>query len=118
MRHVFSNENKFGDVANHPASLAIWEVLNSHDALIAMKTATYLRRPAIEALIPMLREVAGEILDSEPEKSRRFKMMAGSMVKDVLTRHGYEIDKSNVKLRADEKNMFTVATRYRLKEGV
>lgn len=110
-KNKFEGYQTFRDAASQPEAEAIWAYLNSRDAKVAMRTAVYLRRPAIEAVIPGLREAAGEVLDKDLEHSRRFKMMTGRMVKEVMLNMGFEIDKSHVKIRADK--MFTVATRYK-----
>lgn len=91
---------------------AIWAFLNEIENVVRMETATYLRRPAAEALSPSLLERFGE-----PIRENRVKQMIGHMVRQVLEAKGYRIDRNSVRI-GTPGNIFTTATRYTCRSDV
>lgn len=104
--------------------------LREEKTLVMMTTATYLNRPAIEALIPALEERFGaqlELIKNNPKKPDnsdnpnnpenidygRLKQTMGHMVKVIMEEHGYKIDQNNVKIPEARSSIFSRATRYR-----
>lgn len=85
----------------------IWTFLNSPETVIRMETATYLSRPAVEPLSPILLDRFGEIVRED-----RMKQMIGHMARQVMEAHGYVVDRSNVRT-SSPGNMFGSATRYK-----
>lgn len=79
-----------------------------------MTTATYLSRPAIEALVPTLEERFGEQLkfikkhSNEPGNINydRLKQTMGHMVKVIMEEQGYEVDQNNVKIPDGRDTIF------------
>jgi hypothetical protein len=95
--------------------------LREDKTLVMMTTATYLGRPAIEALVPALEERFGEQLkaiqsgSNNPENIDydRLKQTMGHMVKVIMEENGYEIDQNNVKIPDGRNTIFSRATRYK-----
>ena len=85
----------------------IWAYLQSPDMILRMKTASYLGKPAVEPLSPaLLRQFGGEITQD------RYKQMIGHMVRQIMEHHGYQLDRSGVKIRRPG-NMFYSASKYK-----
>ena len=95
--------------------------LREEKTLVMMTTATYLSRPAIEALVPTLQERFGEQLkfikkhSNEPGNINydRLKQTMGHMVKVIMEEQGYEVDQNNVKIPDGRDTIFSRATRYK-----
>jgi len=104
MEHEF-DAGTFREIANSATGQEIWKLLNEHDNLIRMETATFLSRPAVEALSPVLLSRIGEEVRQD-----RMKQMVGRMVRQILERCGYQIDQQSV--RIPKPNVFTSGTRY------
>ena len=87
---------------------ALWSFLNRGDIIVRMETASYLARPAVEPLAPLLlREFGGEVAQ------RRIKQMIGHMVRQIMERRGYRLCHSNVRI-ARRGNIFASGSRYAL----
>ena len=71
-----------------------------------MQVATYLNRPAIEPLSPVLLAEFGSELAED-----RIKQMIGHMVGQIMIAAGYELDASG--LRITRPGLFTSGARYR-----
>jgi hypothetical protein len=102
----------FSDLFHTPMGQALWAYLNEHDNLIRMDTATFLGRPAAEPLSPGLIAKFGDQV-----KQPRIKQFIGHMIRQILERRAYRIDRQNVRIRKIEWQMFTSATRYKLSTG-
>ncbi len=95
--------------------------LNEEKSIVMLETATYLGRPAIEALVPSLENRFGNELkgiednSNNPEKIDfgRLKQTMGHMVKVIMEEHGYVIDQKDVKISATRSTLFSKAFRYR-----
>lgn len=85
---------------------AIWGFLNEDANIVRMKTASYLSRPAIEALSPYLFKQFGA-----PITVDRIKQMMGHMVRQIMEREGYRLQQGNVKITTKD-NIFSRASRY------
>lgn len=85
---------------------AIWEFLRKEDNLVRMETATYLSRPAAEALSPQLLQTFGERV-----KADRVKQMVGHMIRQILESKGYRLDQTSVRI-SRPGNIFSSAARY------
>jgi hypothetical protein len=84
----------------------IWNFLVQPENIIRMETATYLSRPAIEPLSPLLRERFGEL-----SKKDRIKQMMGHMVRQIMEHRGYALQQGNVKI-SSANSIFSRASRY------
>lgn len=85
----------------------IWDFLNLRETLIRMETATYLSRPAVEPLSPLLIQEFGEAVRED-----RIKQMIGHMVRQIMEHRGFAFDQSSVRIRTDG-NIFGTGARYR-----
>jgi len=85
---------------------ALWLFLNEPASVLRMETATYLGRPALEALSPSLQQQFGPAVFED-----RVKRMAGHMVRQILQAHGYQLDRTGVKITTPG-NGFNTAARY------
>ncbi|MGE4079999.1 MAG: hypothetical protein AB7F22_31070 [Reyranella sp.] len=85
----------------------IWTFLNEPDSIARMEAATYLCRPAVEALSPGLIAKFGQGV-----AERRTKQMIGHMVRQILERAGYIVDRQDVPINR-AGNIFSYATRYK-----
>jgi hypothetical protein len=104
MEHEF-DAGTFREIANSALGQSVWKLVNEHDNFIRMETATFLSRPAVEPLSPILLARFGEEVRQD-----RAKQMIGRMVRQILERRGYQIDQQSV--RISKPNMFTSGTRY------
>jgi hypothetical protein len=96
----------FSDIAKTPLGKQVWSFLNNHDIVIRLETATYLRRPALEAV---QRELLAKFGDEiRPD---RWKQMMGRMTRQIMESKGYALDRSGVRIRDGE--LFTSAARYK-----
>lgn len=84
----------------------IWDFLNHHENVIRMETATFLSRPAIEPLSPLLLQRFGEGVRKD-----RIKQMMGHMVRQIMEHNGYVLQQGNVKISSAD-NIFARASRY------
>jgi hypothetical protein len=85
----------------------IWIFLSEPDTILRMETATYLNRPAMEAVIPSFRLRFGSVAFDD-----QVKRMTGHMVRQVMEANGYELDRMGVRITAADKG-FTTAARYK-----
>ncbi len=106
----------YSDIATTSLGKKLWEFLNEERSLIRLDTASFLKRPALEAIQPQLQKQFGAELETlrDNRKLDRWKQMMGRMVLEIMKARGYEIDQRNVRIRAGK--LFTTATRYKLKE--
>ena len=100
------NPDRFSSTYETEQGAEIWEFLNSRENVVRMETATYLFRPAVEPLSPMLFDRFGAHV-----KIDRIKQMIGHMVRQIMEARGYRIDRNDVRITR-ENNIFTRATRY------
>ena len=96
----------FSDIATTRTGTALWKFLNEEPTIIRLETATYLKRPALEALQPILLEKFGDEIRSD-----RWKQMIGRMTRQVMQHHGYALDQAGARTRV--KELFTSAARYK-----
>ena len=96
------------------------DFLREEKTVVMMTTATYLHRPAIEALVPSLEERFGQQLSAIEKKEYeenidydRLKQTMGHMVKVIMEEQGYEVDQNNVKIPEGRNTIFSRATRYK-----
>jgi len=85
---------------------ALWGFLNERENVLRMETASYLGRPAIEPLSPMLLQRFGPSI-----KRVRLKQMIGHMARQIMEARGYRLDRSTVRI-ARIGNMFASGSRY------
>lgn len=84
----------------------IWEFLVKPENIIRMETATYLSRPAIEPLSPILLQCFGD-----HARRDRIKQMMGHMVRQIMESRGYILQQGNVKI-SSTNSIFSKASRY------
>ena len=90
-----------------PLGRALWDWLHHPDTLQIMEVASYLRRPAVEALSPYAEARFGAEL-----RRKSTRQMIGHMVRQVLEAKGYHLDRNNVRIRRPG-NMFFSGSSYR-----
>ena len=100
------NAGQFLDVAATSMGQELWALLNTTRAIDCMKTTTYLGRPAVEGLQPLLLEkFSKSVIDD------RYKQMIGKMVRQIIEREGYTLDQSGVRTRTPD--IFLSGSRYK-----
>ena len=105
--------SKFSDISHSDFGVHLWKFLTSPDTLLRMDTATYLRRPACEAIQEELINKFEEFRSNEGDNSKiiRYKQMCGHMVRQIMEQRGYVLDSQRIPLRVG--NLFRTATRYK-----
>ncbi len=98
--------DKFQSTYDHIGGAAIWDFLNLPENILRMETASYLLRPAAEALSPALLAQFGVGI-----AERRPKQMIGHMVRQIMEQNGHRLGRSNIKIRSCG-NMFSYASHY------
>ena len=101
----------------------VLDFLNEEKTLVMLETATYLSRPALEAIVPSLEDRFGNELKEIQDNSNnpedidfdRLKQAIGHMVRVIMEEHGYVIDQNNVKIPDSRNTIFSRATRYKKK---
>lgn len=102
--------DQFATLAATPLGQQLWQWLHDPAHVQIMEVASYLRRPAVEALSPFLVAAFG------PEIGRRTtKQMIGHMIRQVLEHRGYHLDRNNVRIHRPG-NVFFSGSAYRLPE--
>jgi hypothetical protein len=102
---------QFRDLSETPMGRRLWLFLNTADNVLRMETACELGRPAIEAVANLLDEEFGPEIRAHGAKDR-WKQMIGHMTRQVLERHGFQVDMQGVRVGRGE--LFFKGTRYRL----
>ncbi len=95
----------YSDLADTPDGRRLWEFLQGSDIWIRLETATYLGRPALEAIQPQLLHEFPDVIRED-----RWKQMVGRMVRQVMEFRGYQLDQTGVRLKRNE--LFLSASRY------
>jgi hypothetical protein len=90
---------------------AIWDFLRQHDNLVRMENAVQLDRTPLEALSAQLIFEFGTNIDLP-----HVKQMIGRMVRQIIERLGYEIDRKS--LRITRPCLFSSGATYRRKGQV
>ena len=103
--------NKFSDISDSGFGVRLWKFLTSPNTLLRMDTATYLRRPACEAIQDELINEFEEFTEGDNSKLIRYKQMCGHMVRQIMEQRGYVLDSQRIPLRVG--NLFRTATRYK-----
>ena len=98
----------FADAFARYDGAALWTWLHSRDVLIRLETAATLRRPAVEALSPLLDSTFGEKM-----LILKFRQMVGHMVRQVMEAHGYHLRRSNVRI-SRPKSLYGYGSVYEL----
>ena len=112
---------QFKGIINTNFGQKILDFLNEEKTIVMLETATYLSRPAIEALVPSLEARFGKELKAIEDNSNnpenidfdRLKQAIGHMVRVIMEEHGYLIDQNNVKIPDTRNTLFSRATRYK-----
>lgn len=78
-------------------SLRLWEFIESEPSLIALETAVYLGRPAVEGI---QRQLSSEFPDLMNDNV--WRRVAGKIIRRVLEARGYQHKAENVPLRKQE----------------
>ncbi len=98
--------DKFEALYHNRNGQQLWDFLHEHDSLLRMESATYLGRPAVEALSPsLMRRFGGEVTQ------KRIKQMIGHMVRQIMESRGFQLERSNVRIRR-HGNIFFCGSRY------
>jgi hypothetical protein len=91
-----------------PEGQRLWELLNREEVVARMETASDLGQPALAPLEDILLGELGSVMLQD-----RFKQMAGRMTRQVMERHGFVHDSSDVRLNSVP---FYKASRYRRRD--
>ena len=84
-----------------------WAFLNLPESRTRLETASFLQRPAVEAIAPSLLQAFGpEVL------GYRMKQMVGSMVRQILEAHGYRLERQHVPIPRRRRVVFSSGSRY------
>lgn len=90
---------------------ALWDYLNSSEAIAMMKAAAAMDRPAVEALEePLMDRFGARIMED------RVKQMCGHMVRQVMEAEGYRVGVQNTKITNGAP--FSRGTKYRKKDEI
>lgn len=108
--------------AHRPLAELVWKLSNTPEVIARLKMVTELKHPAIAAVETPLRDLVG--VDALYDDGVR--RMVGHMLSQVMSRLGFEVEKSGVKVRdtrdddekARLKALFSVGTRYRRRQLV
>ena len=105
--------NKFSDISDSDFGIRLWKFLTNPNILLRMDTATYLRRPACEAIQDeLINEFEEFTEEGNNSKLIRYKQMCGHMVRQILEQRGYILDSQRIPLRVG--TLFRTATRYKI----
>ena len=104
-RELKFDPGTYSDLAGTPDGRKMWEFLQGREIWIRMETATYLGRPALEAIQPQLLHAFPDVIRED-----RWKQMVGRMVRQVMEFRGYQLDRNGVRLKRNE--LFMSASRY------
>lgn len=95
----------FADIADTKLGRQLWEFLSLPETIIRMQTATFLERPAVEPLAPLLVAKFGDSIRGD-----RWKQLIGHMARQVMERHGYRLDAQGIRIRRG--GLFSSGSRY------
>ncbi|WGI20897.1 hypothetical protein [Amylibacter sp. IMCC11727] len=98
--------DKFANTFAHLDGQSLWTWLHQEHVILIMETASYLRRPAIEPLSPLLKRHCPKVATSV-----KLRQMIGHMVRQILERRGYHLDRSNVRIK-HKGNLFHFGSAY------
>ena len=99
--------DKFNSIFTRFDGARLWAWLHRAEVVAMMETASYLRRPAVEPLSPLLeQEFADQIA------MVKVRQMVGHMIRQILEPRGYMLDRSNVQINRDG-NLFNFGSSYR-----
>jgi len=99
-------QERFKSTFENESGKEVWDFLVQPENVIRMETASFLSRPAIEPLSPLLLERFGERIRKD-----RIKQMMGHMVRQIMEHNGYILQQSNVKIGSAD-SIFARASRY------
>ncbi len=102
----------FAQLAQEKTATEIWTFLCQGENVVRAETATFLKKPALEALGPVL-QCRFDVFNEELVEKSVFdahKKLAGNMMRQIMEHLGYEIDKTGVQVV--NKTIFKTATRY------
>ena len=99
----------FADLAATELGKKLWAFLTRENSRLMMKTASKLKRPAVEGVAEELLEEFGDAVRVD-----RIKQMIGHMVRQILEAEGYQLSASHVSVRIGK--LFSKASRYKRSE--
>ena len=102
----------FIQLSQEETAIELWRFLCKKDNIIRVETASFLKKPALEALGPVLYKNFNVFNEELVEKSvfDAYKKLAGNMMRQIMEHLGYKIDKTGVQVV--NKTIFKTATRY------
>ena len=98
----------FEDLAKSKLGTSLWKFLTSREAVLMMRTASKLGRPAVEGVGEELLEEFGTHICRD-----RIKQMIGHMVRQILENEGYHLVRQGVSVRTG--GLFSKASCYEKK---
>lgn len=102
----------FTQLSKEPTAKELWQFLCGRESLIRAETATFLRKPVLEALGPVLQETFEIFDEGKTDKATfdKYKQLAGSMVRQIMEAQGYKLEKTGVQVV--NYTIFKTAARY------
>lgn len=102
----------FVQLSQESTAVELWAFLCRGDNLVRAETATFLRKPVLEALGPVLLESFDVFNEKITDKSifDKYKQLAGNMVRQIMEAKGYQLEKTGVQVV--NKTIFKTAARY------
>lgn len=104
---MFYRPDTFEKLYHQYGGPALWDFLQTDDCRLRMEVATYLGRPAVEPLSPVLMQRFGGQVALPP-----IRRMVGHMVRQIMESRGFRLDRSGVVIRR-AGNIFYSGSRYR-----
>ena len=98
--------DQFAEIFKRENGRALWDFLHRDCNILRMETASYLARPAIEPLAPVLLN-AFDATVTRPHMRR----MIGHMVRQIMEARGFRLTHSCVKI-SSRGNFFRSGSRY------
>jgi len=91
----------------------LWVLLSDEESAIRFDAATYLKKPALQALEERILQ---EFRNSKNiVRSDRYKQMMGRMTRQIMESRGYVLDRSGVVIK--DGKLFKSAARYKKYDG-
>lgn len=102
----------FATLYKTPGGQDLWQRLQNPEIVRIMSVASFLRRPAVEALSPYLHKEFGHDM-----QSKLMRQIVGHMVRQILENRGLQLDRNNVWIKRPG-NMFYSGPAYSAPDDV
>lgn len=105
---------QFINCYNRHSGKDIWDFLNEPEMITRLKTASDLRKPAVESIEQQFINRFKRKIENIGHEKNRLKQMVGHMIRQVLEPQGYKHEKYSVKV--SRSKFFTTGSRYKLEK--